>query len=241
MTLCDCGCGGITFKKFIRGHNTRLRKHSEETKKKISLALKGHLVSPEVIEKIRAKKKGKKYPLVHIFKKGCNHWVGRKHSEESKAKMSIAAQKRRGRQTSEETKAKISMANKGQKRTEQQKREMSLNYIGRFAKEKHPSWKGGVSPLQNQIRRTMKYKEWTTSVFRKDGFVCNLCGRLGGKLTAHHEKPFARILGDNNVLSIDDAFDCRDLWNVQNGKTLCFDCHKKTHSLKRNGGLSANV
>lgn len=54
--------------------------HSQETKDKISKLNKGRVISEETRAKLRARP---------------NHWLGRKHSEESKAKMSEAA-KRRG-------------------------------------------------------------------------------------------------------------------------------------------------
>lgn len=51
------------------------------------------------------------------------HWLGRKHTEESKKKMSEAL---RGRKVSEETKRKISEVRKGIKLSEETKRRMSL-------------------------------------------------------------------------------------------------------------------
>ena len=61
---------------------TKRRKHSEETKAKMSAAKKGVPKSEETKAKISAAKMGNAYAL------------GRKHSDEAKAKMSAAGKER---------------------------------------------------------------------------------------------------------------------------------------------------
>jgi hypothetical protein len=73
------------------------RHHSEETKRKMSVAKKK--MTEETKRKISKNKKGNKY------------WLGKFHSEESKKKMS---ETKKGKLCSEETKLKISKANKNQ-------------------------------------------------------------------------------------------------------------------------------
>jgi|SRR5215212_445045 len=48
MTNCVCGCGSQVKKgnKFINGHNSRIRKFSEETKEKMSESQKGKHIGP---------------------------------------------------------------------------------------------------------------------------------------------------------------------------------------------------
>ncbi len=78
---------------------------------------------------------------------------------------------------------------------------------GEFAK----NWRGGTTPL-NKLRRMSKdYDLWRTSVFKKDDFVCQCCGRRGFELNAHHIENFA----DNEDLR----------YNIDNGITLCDNCH----------------
>ena len=57
-------------------------------------------------------------------------------------------------------------------------------------------------------------------------FICQKCGKVGGKLNAHHKKPFATILYENNVHDYQSALKCEELWDVDSGITLCEDgCH----------------
>lgn len=65
LSFCKCGCGKRVTKKgnkFIRGHNKpfRGRKHTDESKKKISRSLKDP--SDEVKKKMSEAKKGEKHP-----------------------------------------------------------------------------------------------------------------------------------------------------------------------------------
>ena len=57
-------------------------------------------------------------------------------------------------------------------------------------------------------------REWRQAVFERDDWTCQECGQKGGRLQADHIKPFAT----HPELRHD----------LDNGRTLCVDCHKKT-------------
>lgn len=82
----------------------------------------------------------------------------------------------------------------------------------------HPNWKGGITPQNHLDRNANEYKTWRTKVFQRDDFTCQLCGEHGGKLNAHHIVPFAK--------------DKSKRTDVENGITLCEDCHKMVHREK---------
>ena len=90
------------------------------------------------------------------------------------------------------------------------------------------NWKGGISPVAEKIRRIVQYIEWRTKVYVKDDYICQSCGKRGGRLNADHFPiMFHKIMENYNIKSVQQARDCPDFWNVANGQTLCIDCHKK--------------
>ncbi|MCK5788820.1 MAG: hypothetical protein KAH32_07465, partial [Chlamydiia bacterium] len=72
-------------------------------------------------------------------------------------------------------------------------------------------WKNGITPLQGKIRKSIKYKEWRTEVFERDNYVCRYSKRKG-VLSCHHIKPFAQILEENNITTMEEALLCKELW-----------------------------
>lgn len=107
--------------------------------------------------------------------------------------------------------AKMSFAASGKKYSDE------TNLKKGCKKEKNPNWKGGVTKQNDLIRKTNVYKNWRKSVFERDNYTCQHCGekeKVSGKLEADHIKPFAYF--------VELRFD------INNGRTLCKECHKKT-------------
>ncbi len=94
--------------------------------------------------------------------------------------------------------------------------------------EDNPAWKGGTSSLNKQVRDCSKYNEWRLMVFGRDSYTCQECGRRSTYFEAHHKKEFYQILEENNITTLQAALDCDELWNIDNGITLCKECHGKT-------------
>ncbi len=160
------------------------------------------------------------------FKKGF------KHTEESKNKIS---KNHRGLQ-GEETKKKLSKIRKGVKTGlipwNKGKKTGIKHWLGKkrddISGEKNYGWKGGITPLMIKIRHCFEYRQWRSDIFTRDNFTCQKCGRKGGVLNAHHLKSFALIIKENKVKTFEKALNCEELWNINNGQTLCIKCHKKT-------------
>ncbi len=91
-------------------------------------------------------------------------------------------------------------------------------------------WKGGITPLIKLIRGCFKSKAWIIEVFKRDNYTCQKCGIIGGRLVAHHIKPFNIIFKENNIKSLIEAFYCNELWDLDNGESLCVKCHKENHN-----------
>ena len=91
---------------------------------------------------------------------------------------------------------------------------------------KNINWKGGITPLTKQIRHTFEYRQWISDVFTRDDYVCQDCYIKGGRLEAHHIRLFSKILEENNIKTLQEALNCSELWSINNGKTLCKECHR---------------
>ena len=136
----------------------------------------------------------------------------------------------------------IRLAKIGKKFTEEHKRKLSVARIGgkpglgkiqpielrlkRSIKGKervklglHHFWKGGISSRNHLIRSSVEYRIWRESVFKRDNYTCIWCGAKSKKghpviLNADHIKPF--------------AYYPELRFAIDNGRTLCVDCHRKT-------------
>jgi 5-methylcytosine-specific restriction endonuclease McrA len=131
-----------------------------------------------------------------------------------------------GQKSSEETKAKLKISRARQimkPRSEESRKKMSEDRRG----DKWYTYKGGITPLRNQIYNSYKYRQWISDVLLKDNYMCE-CGKVGGRLCAHHIKSFSTILQENKIKTLEEAFNCSELWNINNGRTLCYECHRKT-------------
>lgn len=94
-------------------------------------------------------------------------------------------------------------------------------------------WKGGLTSLKVQIKNLIYYHNWRSTVFIRDNFICQSCFIRGGKLEVHHIKPYSKIISEYQIKKLEDAINCFELWDVNNGLTLCRKCHQKTDSYGR--------
>lgn len=79
--------------------------------------------------------------------------------------------------------------------------------------ENHWHWKGGITPIYNQIRNSLTSKQWRKLVFERDNYICSECNQYGHELRAHHIRQFSK---HPNLR-----------FNITNGITLCKECHDK--------------
>jgi hypothetical protein len=164
--------------------------------------------------------------------------LGHVHSAEHKRKIGLASKGNKyclGRRMTPENielKRKQMIGKQyalGYKHTDDAKRRISLGLRGCKAR----SWKGGITPLMVSIRHCFKNRQWISDIFTRDNFICQDCLKRGGDMVAHHIKEFNKIILEYNITSIEQAYQCEELWNINNGITLCIPCHKIRHKIRK--------
>lgn len=130
------------------------------------------------------------------FTKGNTINVGRKHKPETVEKM--------------KKKQKVVAYWKGKHLSESAKEKCRLGKLG----EKHWNWKGGITKLENRIRKTAEYRNWRIAVLKRDDYTCVWCRKRGGNLEVDHIKQF--------------AYYPELRFELSNGRTLCRVCHRIT-------------
>ena len=94
-------------------------------------------------------------------------------------------------------------------------KEGQLNY---YAKGNHPvNYIDGSS--RNRKYRLARWLQTAKEVYERDNYTCQVCGKKGGLLNAHHILPWA----GNPELAFDK----------DNIITLCVPCHSKIHIIEK--------
>jgi hypothetical protein len=106
----------------------------------------------------------------------------------------------------------------------------------------HPCWKGGITPLVNQLRALEEYKQWRMTCLRRDWFRCQECFSKDN-IEVHHIKSFRELVAEflkeyDQFSPIEDretlvrlAMKHEPFWDVNNGQTLCETHHKSLRRL----------
>jgi hypothetical protein len=167
------------------------------------------------------------------FLKGFPHNKGIKRSlafREMRRKMQT------GKKLSKETRKKMSESAKGKIRSLQYRNNIRKAKLGKkngmFGKkwsdetrkiqselhkgDKSHWWRGGITPENHRIRYSLEYRLWREAVFKRDKFTCVWCKKVGGKIHADHIQEFSKYP------------ELR--FAIDNGRTLCIQCHHKRHS-----------
>lgn len=140
---------------------------------------------------------------------------------------------KKGKKASDETRLKMSIAGKGRPKSQAfrdkmtgKKRTLESLDKARAARKVFFDKIGRVSPEIKLIRGSREYKKWRKCVLKRDGEKCIFCGSTR-ELHVDHIIPFASLLAESKILKQEFYHD------VENGRTLCAICHRKTESYNK--------
>jgi 5-methylcytosine-specific restriction endonuclease McrA len=173
-----------------------------------------YIRTPEIRKKCSLVQTGRKHVWTKGFKPEYVVWnKGKTLSLEIRKKISEATKKAMTLKIC----SKISLSKVGTHQTEEHRKAISLGNKGKTAGSLHYNWKGGNPITIGDTTYTDRARvEWRLNVYRRDGFLCRGCKTPGKRLNAHHILPKS-------------VFPERQ-FDVDNGMTLCVDCHSKTDS-----------
>lgn len=120
-----------------------------------------------------------------------------------------------------------SRGRKGRKWTKEMKDNLS-----RIVKERYDKI-GRKTEITKLIRSSSKSKQWRLDIFERDDYICQFCFKRGGDLNADHITPLHKILKENKITTTDEGEKCEELWDIENGRTLCVPCHRTTDTYAR--------
>lgn len=135
----------------------------------------------------------------------------RKHGEKTKGNPFLWKHSNwTGRKHTKEAKEKQSTSHIGKKKNLHERIAQSARIQGVALSD----WKEFSSSKIDRLKSSSDYRSWRNSVFLRDDWTCQECGVRGVKLHSHHIKP----------KSVYPEL----IFNVENGITLCVECHKST-------------
>lgn len=247
--LCNCGCGEKVkwnkskkrWNKFIKGHERRGWKWSEEVKEKMSKSRMGYKMPEETKQKLREANLGKTHSDAAKEKMSKSHkkWfiehpnshpmLGKTHSDEAKEKISAhsielwadeeykkhMSELMKKRYEDPNERLRTSLAGKGKKRSEETRKKMS-DGMKELCKDpsRHPSWKGGLSA--EPYCWDWSSPEFKEMIKARDGYKCqnpDCWHTCDVKLTIHHIDYIKKNCDPMNLITV-----CSSCNSRANGK-----------------------
>jgi 5-methylcytosine-specific restriction endonuclease McrA len=86
--------------------------------------------------------------------------------------------------------------------------------------------------LMSEVRSSYQYHLWRKGVLIRDNYTCVECNRYGRykknkvRIEAHHTKAVYAII--KGMKLFEEVIKDKDIFDINNGKALCLDCHRKT-------------
>lgn len=99
-----------------------------------------------------------------------------------------------------------------------------------FGKD-NKNYSGATMELSRRISTLNEYKAWRKAVFDRDKYLCIDCAHKG-YIEAHHLFTLNNLIKKYEIESYLDVIPIKEFWDINNGVTLCRNCHLKRHNRK---------
>lgn len=86
--------------------------------------------------------------------------------------------------------------------------------------------------IAHYLRRTAAYKKWKNSCLERDDYTCQKCGSRSNIIIHHIEQLYSIVQKYNN--NLDDIIKSAEFNDLENGLSLCTECHQKEHPWMKN-------
>ena len=93
---------------------------------------------------------------------------------------------------------------------------------------------GGTEYISKRISWLSIYRSWRKQIRERDGNKCLWCGSTEHLHVDHYPTPITVIIKKYEIKSPQEAKLHQEFWDLNNGRTLCFSCHKKTPTYGKN-------
>lgn len=93
---------------------------------------------------------------------------------------------------------------------------------------------GGTEYIAKKISWLSKYKIWKKEIKTRDKFKCVKCGDNKNLNVDHYPISLTALIKKYHIEKPQVAVRFKKFWDVDNGRTLCINCHKKTETYGKN-------
>lgn len=106
-------------------------------------------------------------------------------------------------------------------------------------KKGHTPWNkdkdfGGNELLSKRISWLALYRKWKKDVRCRDSSKCLWCGATYPLNVDHYPVSLAQLIKKYDIKTPQETKSYLEFWDINNGRTLCVSCHKKTETYGRN-------
>lgn len=99
----------------------------------------------------------------------------------------------------------------------------------RYSGEENSRWNNGITSLLRNIRRKPENALWKRECIKRDENKCVLCNSTIS-LVVHHKTSLAHLINRYNIKTYEDTITIPEMYNINNGVTLCKSCHHSFHT-----------